>query len=98
GRQHGKLAKERNLIVVGFVSSGDETEFPQLLDAQREAGARHVNVQLADHDTPHQKHCGLRTDCLKRPGVSVNWKYPSKSIATPARKPPKKHMPWQTLT
>jgi hypothetical protein len=51
-QQHGKLAKERNLIVVGFVSSGDETEFPQLLDAQREAGARHVNVQLADHDTP----------------------------------------------
>jgi hypothetical protein len=48
---HGKLARECQLIVVGFVSSGDDTEFGRLLDTQREAGARHVNVQLADHDT-----------------------------------------------
>jgi len=52
GMEHGKLAKERNLVVVGFVSSGDETEFAHLLNVQREVGARHVNVQLADHDTP----------------------------------------------
>ena len=49
--QHGKLAKERNLIVVGFVSSGDDSEFAPLLETQRKAGAKHVNVQLADHDT-----------------------------------------------
>jgi sugar phosphate isomerase/epimerase len=52
GRQHGQLAVERSLIVVGFVSSGDDAEFGRLLDTQKEAGARQVNVQLADHDTP----------------------------------------------
>jgi hypothetical protein len=51
GGHHRNLARERQLIVVGFVSSGDDTEFGRLLDVQREAGARHVNVQLADHDT-----------------------------------------------
>jgi hypothetical protein len=50
--KQGELAKERGLIVVGFVSSGDETEFAQLLEEQREAGAKQINVQLADHDTP----------------------------------------------
>jgi sugar phosphate isomerase/epimerase len=52
GPQHGQLAIERSLIVVGFVSSGDDVEFGRLLETQKEAGARHVNVQLADHDTP----------------------------------------------
>jgi hypothetical protein len=51
GQEHATLAKERNLIVVGFVSSSDETEFARLLHTQREVGARQVNVQLADHDT-----------------------------------------------
>jgi hypothetical protein len=55
GEQHGKLAKERNLIVVGFVSSGNDAEFAQLLETQRAAGAKHVNVQLADHDTLTQE-------------------------------------------
>jgi hypothetical protein len=55
GPQHGKLASDRNLIVVGFVSSGDDVEFAQLLETQREAGARQVNVQLADHDTSTQE-------------------------------------------
>jgi len=49
---YGKLAKERHLIVVGFISSGDDSEFAPLLESQRAAGAKHVNVQLADHDTP----------------------------------------------
>jgi hypothetical protein len=51
GEQQGKLARERNLIVVGFVSSGNDAEFGQLLEIQRASGAKHVNVQLADHDT-----------------------------------------------
>jgi hypothetical protein len=55
GPQDGKLASDRNLIVVGFVSSGDDVEFAQLLETQREAGARQVNVQLADHDTSTQE-------------------------------------------
>jgi hypothetical protein len=49
---HGKLAKEYNLVVVGFVSSADDAEFAQLLEIERDLGARHVNVQLGDHDTP----------------------------------------------
>jgi hypothetical protein len=53
--RHGILAKERHLIVVGFVSSGDDSEFAHLLEVQREAGASHINVQLADHDTPTQE-------------------------------------------
>jgi hypothetical protein len=55
GEHNGRLARERQLIVVGFVSSGDDTEFGRLLDIQREAGAQHVNVQLADHDTSTKK-------------------------------------------
>jgi hypothetical protein len=51
GEQQGKLARERNLIVVGFVSSGNDAEFGQLLEIQRASGVKHVNVQLADHDT-----------------------------------------------
>ena len=47
-----KRTKDRDLVVVGFVSSGDDSEFAVLLKDQRDAGARHVNVQLADHDTP----------------------------------------------
>jgi hypothetical protein len=47
-----KRTKDRDLVVVGFVSSGDDSEFAALLKDQRDAGARHVNIQLADHDTP----------------------------------------------
>jgi hypothetical protein len=55
GELHGRLARERDLIVVGFVSSGDDTEFERLLEAQTVIGAKHVNVQLADHDTPTEE-------------------------------------------
>ena len=55
GREHGQLAIERDLIVIGFVSSGNDAEFGHLLESQKEAGARHVNIQLADHDTPTQE-------------------------------------------
>lgn len=52
GSADEKRTKDRDLVVVGFVSSGDDSEFAALLKDQRDAGARHVNVQLADHDTP----------------------------------------------
>jgi hypothetical protein len=48
----GKAAHQRELMVVGYVSSGNENEFQSLLQVQKAAGARHINVQLADHDTP----------------------------------------------
>ena len=50
--EHARLADRHGLIIVGYVSSGNAEDFPALLAAQRDAGAVHVNVQLADHDTP----------------------------------------------
>jgi hypothetical protein len=44
-------AEKREMFVVGYFSSGDEDKFYELLQSQKDAGARHVNVQLADHDT-----------------------------------------------
>jgi hypothetical protein len=52
GSGDGKRINDRNLVFVGFVSSGDDKEFAALLNSQKEAGAMHVNVQLEDHDTP----------------------------------------------
>lgn len=52
GSGDGKRIRDRHLFFVGFVSSGDEKEFASLLHTQREAGAKQVNVQLGDHDTP----------------------------------------------
>ena len=39
------------LIFIGGMSSGKAAEFPRLLQEQKDAGAHHVNVQLADEDT-----------------------------------------------
>jgi hypothetical protein len=47
----GQAARDRNLEVVGYMSSGADNEFSELLEVQKAAGAHHVNVQLADHDT-----------------------------------------------
>ena len=49
--RHAREAEKRELFVVGYFSSGDEDGFAELLKSQKDAGARHVNVQLADHDT-----------------------------------------------
>src|SRR5258707_3108050 len=51
GPQHAKEAEKRDLLVVGYFASGEETQFGDLLKSQKDAGARHINVQLADHDT-----------------------------------------------
>ena len=49
---HARLAQKHGLVFVGFVSSGNPDDFHALLAANRDAGATHINVQLADHDTP----------------------------------------------
>jgi len=51
GPKHAREAEKRELSVVGYFSSADETQFPDLLKSQKDAGARHINVQLVDHDT-----------------------------------------------
>jgi hypothetical protein len=52
GPEHAREAAKRALSVVGYFASADETQFSDLLKSQKDAGAHHVNVQLADHDTP----------------------------------------------
>ncbi|HEV2435215.1 MAG TPA: xylose isomerase [Verrucomicrobiae bacterium] len=47
----GRAVKKLGLIFIGGMSSGKAAEFPRLLQEQKDAGAHHVNVQLADDDT-----------------------------------------------
>jgi hypothetical protein len=51
GPTHAREAAKRELLVVGYFASGDESRFSDLLKSQKDAGAQHINVQLADHDT-----------------------------------------------
>lgn len=47
--------EKHELIFVGGVASGKASDFPRLLREQKECGAVHINVQLADDQTPmHQ--------------------------------------------
>ena len=48
----GIAARKRGLMIVGYISSSNSEEFRPLLQVQKSAGARHINVQLGDHDTP----------------------------------------------
>lgn len=47
----GEGVKKLGLIFIGGMSSGKAAEFPRLLREQKDAGAHHINVQLADEDT-----------------------------------------------
>src|SRR5260370_36697601 len=51
GPQHAKEAEKRDLLVVGSFEWGEERQFGDLLKSKKDAGARNINVQLADHDT-----------------------------------------------
>jgi hypothetical protein len=51
-REHARLGDRFGLMRVGYFSSGKAKEFASLLQQQKDAGAIHINVQLADHDTP----------------------------------------------
>jgi len=57
--KHAKLADRLGLIRVGYFASGNAKEFAPLLKQQKSAGAHHINVQLADHDTPTARALGL---------------------------------------
>ena len=50
--KHRKLAEKHGLIIVGYFSAAKPDEFRGLLQRNKDAGARHINVQLGDHDTP----------------------------------------------
>jgi len=49
---HAALADKLGLLRIGYFDSADPGEFAKLLRTQKEFGARHVNVQLGNHDTP----------------------------------------------
>ena len=51
GPRHAREAEKRGLFVVGYFSSSNGEKFADLLKSQEDAGAVHVNIQLADHDT-----------------------------------------------
>jgi hypothetical protein len=50
--RHAKLGERLGLMRVGWFRSSHPREFGPLLRSQRDAGARHVNVHLGEHDTP----------------------------------------------
>jgi hypothetical protein len=50
--EHAKLAQKHGLIIVGYFASGKSSEFRKRIQQNLDAGAIHINVQLADHDTP----------------------------------------------
>lgn len=50
---HRRLAAKHGLRhLLGFISSDEPGDFADLIRAQKEAGAVHINVQMDNHDTP----------------------------------------------
>jgi hypothetical protein len=49
--EHERCARKFDLMPIGYFSSGTRGEFKPLLEQNRAAGARHIHVQLGDHDT-----------------------------------------------
>ena len=47
-----RLAQKHGLMIVGYFSSSKSSEFRQRIRQNVDNGAAHINVQLADHDTP----------------------------------------------
>ena len=66
--EHGKLARKIGLGVIGYISSGNPREFAKLLRQNKDAGAHHINVQLADHDTLTPEALGLTLRLMDEAG------------------------------
>ena len=49
--KHGKLAEKYGLSIVGYFASAKPDEFRTLLQQNKDAGAKLINIQLGDHDT-----------------------------------------------
>lgn len=50
-REYAKLAQKYGMIFVGYFGTAKRSEFRKLIQTNMDAGAVHINVQLADHDT-----------------------------------------------
>ncbi len=55
----GELAKKHGMAVLGYIASGKASEFADEIKANKEIGAHHINVQLADEDTLTPEALGL---------------------------------------
>ncbi len=62
--EHARLADRLGLLRIGYFSSGNPKDFKALLEQQRAAGARYINVQLADHDTPTNEAVSLALELM----------------------------------
>jgi hypothetical protein len=62
---HARLAHKHGLMVVGYFSSANSAEFRKLIQQNVDAGAVHINVQLADHDTPVAESIKLAVKLMK---------------------------------
>jgi hypothetical protein len=62
---HGRLAEKHGLIVVGYFGTAKSSEFRKLILQNRDAGAVHINVQLADHDTPVEQSIKLAVKLME---------------------------------
>jgi hypothetical protein len=58
-QEHAKLAEKHGLIIVGYFAAAKSSEFRKLIQQNLDAGAMHINVQLADHDTPVEQSIKL---------------------------------------
>ncbi len=50
--EHRKIAESLGLIIVGYIATAKSSEVRKLIRQNLDCGAVHINVQLADHDTP----------------------------------------------
>ncbi len=72
--EHGRLAAKLGLIPVGYFASAKASEFDACFKRETDAGAKHINVQLADHDTltPEATRLTLRImELAEKYGVSA---------------------------
>ena len=53
------LSQKHGLQLLGYVASGKAHEFEKLLRANKDSGAHHINVQMADEDTLTPEALGL---------------------------------------
>src|SRR5208283_3678149 len=58
-QEHAKLAEKHRLVIVGYFATAKSSEFRKLIQQTVDAGAMHINVQLADHDTPVEESIKL---------------------------------------
>ena len=69
-----ELAEKHGMTVLGYIASGQASEFAGAIKENKETGAHHINVQLADEDTLTPEALGLTLLILqegRRQGVEL---------------------------